>query len=397
MSDENSSLVDGRQPAVSIIVPVYNVQPWLTRCLDSLTGQTLKNIEIICIDDKSTDGSLKIIYEYEKKDSRIKVIALEKNSGGASVARNAGLAVATGEYIGFVDSDDFVDFDYYERLYTRATLNGADIAKGNARILDFDEKERIFWPNLSNIRNNKFHFSRYVWSAIYKRDLIITNNIDFPVGLFAYEDIVFIRKAVTFANKVELVEDVYYRYIRRENTIDSKYFHSIKKIKSIVDGVNIVVDFINDKLADDKRSYNIVYVEELRFLFIFIDNKNNSFDGRLIAVRGAIEVYKKCKYKQDLENEFYENHLSYLSREDEVALLVSLFLENDNKITYFKLFGCIPLLKIVHRPYSVKILLFRWIPLFKINKNYEGRYYYLFFRFLVMKKETKRDSLSPVK
>lgn len=92
----------------SVIVPVYNVAGEIKRCLDSLLGQTLREIEILCIDDKSTDNSLEILRDYEKKDSRIKIIALEKNCG-VSVARNQGLAIASGEYIGFVDPDDFVD------------------------------------------------------------------------------------------------------------------------------------------------------------------------------------------------------------------------------------------------------------------------------------------------
>ena len=113
---------------VSIIVPVYNTEEYLQKCLDSLTNQTLKNIEIICVNDGSTDNSLKILQDNAIKDDRIKIINQENKKQGA--ARNAGMQIATGEYIGFVDSDDWVDFDFYEKLYSAAKKHNFDIALG---------------------------------------------------------------------------------------------------------------------------------------------------------------------------------------------------------------------------------------------------------------------------
>ena len=103
---------------VSIIVPVYNVEKYLKRCLDSITNQTLKELEIICINDGSTDNSLKILKQYAHKDKRISII--NKQNEGLSVARNTGMEAASGEYIGFVDSDDWIDLDFYKKLYTTA-------------------------------------------------------------------------------------------------------------------------------------------------------------------------------------------------------------------------------------------------------------------------------------
>ena len=113
---------------VSIIVPVYNVEKYLKRCLESLVNQTLKDIEIICVNDGSTDGSLAILNEYVRNDDRIVVINQENS--GQSVARNRGIDVAKGEYIGFVDSDDWVCEDYFERLHNSAIQNNAEIAVG---------------------------------------------------------------------------------------------------------------------------------------------------------------------------------------------------------------------------------------------------------------------------
>ena len=111
---------------ISVVVPVYNVEAYLERCLDSLINQTLSDIEIICVNDGSTDSSPEKLEEFAKKDSRIKIINQE--NGGLSAARNTGIEAATGEYIGFVDSDDYVDLDFYEKLYNAATSHNADIS-----------------------------------------------------------------------------------------------------------------------------------------------------------------------------------------------------------------------------------------------------------------------------
>ena len=166
-------------PKVSVIVPVYNVAPYLARCLDSLVGQTLKDIEIICVDDKSTDNSLDVLHEYAAKDARITVIALSENSGVA-VARNAGLDVACGEYIGFVDSDDYVDSDFYEKLYDIAVESETDIVKANAKITDRNSTKRFDDRQLNRIRmNGKWYFLYQWWTGLYRANLIQKHHIHF--------------------------------------------------------------------------------------------------------------------------------------------------------------------------------------------------------------------------
>ncbi len=113
-------------PKVSIIIPVYNVEKYLQRCLDSVVNQTLKDIEIICVNDGSTDNSAIILEEFSKKDERIKIV--NQKNGGLSRARNTGLEHSNGDYIGFLDSDDWIDLDYYEKLHDAAERNNCDIA-----------------------------------------------------------------------------------------------------------------------------------------------------------------------------------------------------------------------------------------------------------------------------
>ena len=143
------------EPAISVIVPIYNVEPYLGECLDSLCGQTLRNIEIIGVDDGSTDGSGALLDEYAAKDKRI--IAVHQKNAGVSAARNAGMRLARGEYLAFVDGDDWMDADFLQKLYTMAQEYGADIAAGgimlyedgkkNTPLVKYDKIQSACWEN----------------------------------------------------------------------------------------------------------------------------------------------------------------------------------------------------------------------------------------------------------
>ena len=140
-------------PKVSIIVPVYNVENYLIDCLDSLINQTLKEIEIILINDGSTDNSLKIINLYAQYDSRIKII--DQENKGPSSARNRGLDVSQGEFISFIDSDDWIDNDFIEKLYLSALNNNCDIATATIiRKRRFAQKYRMHYTNEKILMKN---------------------------------------------------------------------------------------------------------------------------------------------------------------------------------------------------------------------------------------------------
>ena len=210
-------------PKISIIIPVYNTEKYLVKCLDSLLYQSLEDIEIICINDGSTDNSQQILNYYAKKDKRIKVIHQENKKQGA--ARNRGVEIATGEYIGYVDSDDWVDFDYYEELYYAAKKHNLDIALAtNIRIGNGKtkkrlkiEKEQIAYSlqekiDLCNQFNNECPTNK-----IYRRDFLLKNNIIWPEGVYC-EDKIYTLKAVFGANGIVSVPDVNYYYFRRPNS-----------------------------------------------------------------------------------------------------------------------------------------------------------------------------------
>lgn len=161
---------------ISVIVPVYNVEEYLRKCLDSVLNQTLRDIEIICVDDGSTDSLWEILKEYAQKDDRIKLI--QKENGGLSSARNAAMQVAKGDYIGFVDSDDWIDPDFLRKLYVAAEKYGADSAcasikrpysSGRVRNKIIFETEEVLKSVADKYRKHKIPRFCFVWNKIYKR------------------------------------------------------------------------------------------------------------------------------------------------------------------------------------------------------------------------------------
>ncbi len=230
-------------PSVSIIVPIYNVEKYLNRCVDSLLGQSLNNIEIILVDDGSTDESGKIADKYLELDSRVKVI--HKENGGLSSARNAGMDIATGEYVGFVDSDDWVRNDMYEKLYTSAVKYQSDMVMTgfyreyesgtvveNPLILSdkyYENEEvidKILIPMIgadSNARDD-IEIDMCVWRNIYRSDLLKENNIQFiSERLYISEDIVFHLEVFRYVKSVSVVKDFLYYYTVNVQSLTQVY------------------------------------------------------------------------------------------------------------------------------------------------------------------------------
>lgn len=208
-------------PKVSVIIPVYNTEKYLSKCLESLISQTLQDLEIICVNDGSTDNSLELLKSYAQQDKRIKIINFKENQG-VSRARNAGIQAAIGEYIGFADSDDTVDLDFYEKLYNKAKDTNADIAKGDLKEI-FPNGKIILYPQNEAILKyqNKFCFYLSFTSAIYRLDLIKANKIFFNHRLVHTEDLVWLNQVISNSNKVEIVPDAYYNYLRRDDSTDT--------------------------------------------------------------------------------------------------------------------------------------------------------------------------------
>lgn len=245
---------------VSIIVPVYNVEKYLRKCIDSLINQTLNDIEIICINDGSTDKSLKILKEYKNKDSRI--ILFNQENSGQSVARNRGIEIAKGEYLGFVDPDDWIDLDYYEKLYNAASTNDTDIAVGGIiRVTGIKKKKFLNFEKETLTDNTKLKFElcdvpekSYIWNKIYKTQKLKEINLKFEEGRI-FEDCIFTPQALFFLGKMVTVPNTYYYYLRRNNSTvkqrsqkanaDSIYAH--KKASEFIKEHNIDISSFEPK------------------------------------------------------------------------------------------------------------------------------------------------------
>lgn len=239
------------QPKVSVIIPVYNVEKYLVQCMDSVVNQTLKDIEIICINDGSTDSSLSILQEYAQKDKRIKIINKENSGYGCSM--NLGIEQANGEYIGIVEPDDYIDLKMYETLYNLSRLHDAQIVKSNYYILDENgiKKENKFINTVSSsvYRNrdipefaNKNH--PCIWSAIYKTEFIRKNGIKFSTTPgAAFQDVGFNIKSWLFAEKISITEDAFYYY--RVNNLNSSINKGNKMAFVTLNEYSLLYEFVN--------------------------------------------------------------------------------------------------------------------------------------------------------
>ena len=216
---------------ITVIIPVYNVEIYLADCLDSVLQQTLNEIEIICINDGSSDNSLEILKEYARKDSRIIIISQENKGLGS--ARNRGLEVATGEYVAFLASDDWVDNNYYEKLYNTAKKYNSEIACAGFKRCTGQKKslrlkfrnEKIYKKPEDKYRATKMPEFCYVWNKIYKLSNLRMSGIIFT-SEFA-EDVMFSYRALYFLPAMVTVPGTYYNY--RKNT--TSFVASQSKIK----------------------------------------------------------------------------------------------------------------------------------------------------------------------
>jgi glycosyltransferase involved in cell wall biosynthesis len=302
---------ENKEMKVSVVLPIYNVEPYLARCLDTLINQTLADIEIICVNDASPDDSAKILNEYASHDSRIKVITMAKNSG-AAVARQAGVNIATGEYIGFVDPDDYVEIDFFEKLYELAKRENADIAKGAVITVDLSGAESITSNALNNqIRENKFKFfGQNLWDAIYRMDMVRAHNVHFEIDIFCFG-----LQATFYANKIAVRDDAFYKYVRREDSCDSNVFSVHKWEHWNVRGARYYMTLLNTLDYTPVDYVNIAAGFVFPLYFWGYDRLTTSDRKQNIAkmARYMIEFGGGLKYRDLFRRKFAEYNRAMLS------------------------------------------------------------------------------------
>ncbi len=275
-------------PIISIIVPVYNVEKHLKKCIDSILNQTFQDFELILVDDGSNDNSLAICEENALKDNRIKII--HKENGGLSSARNCGIEASSGEYLGFVDADDYISYNMYEFLYRNLTENNADIAVcglyncyKNKKIPQYNKEEFYLMNNVEALKTalEGVKFSMHACNKLYKRCLFEKNI--FPVNKLS-ED-AFVIPKILFESKRVVVNTVpMYYYIHRQNSITTSeykkqdldvleaYFYNLKLVEEKCPQLKTQAEFrvlwsfmyildkmiLTENFGDIKKYYEII-------------------------------------------------------------------------------------------------------------------------------------------
>ncbi len=306
---------------ISVIIPIYNMEKYLTRCLDSVINETYKNLEILLINDGSTDNSEKICLEYAEKDKRIKYFY--KENGGQGSARNMGLDIATGDYIAFVDSDDFIELDMYEILMNNIKQYDADISCCDG-ICSFDrvshdKKIREFNNNeimREHLNNNK-GTGHSPCDKLYRS--VIFNDIRFP-KMRAFEDCATIYKVFAKAQKVVYQNVELYHYIERESSTMTQHFSKVKfqqidayygMYKFYLDKYNEYANLVKRFLVgsmqyclgeaylDDKNKYE-QELKELKEKLLETGGKGLSFKHKLsrILILRLPKIYAKIYKKK---------------------------------------------------------------------------------------------------
>lgn len=249
---------------VSIIIPVFNTSSYLNKCINSALNQSLKDIEIIVIDDASTDNSLSLLKQYQ---TTIKLINHHKNKG-LGAARNSGLKTARGEYILFLDSDDYIEFDAAEKLYKIAKSQNLDILQSSYfthQVNCFKQSPLlpIFKKPIKGIDYFKEHIflELAVWIKIWKRTFLLDNNLFFKTGY--YEDMLFTIKAFTIAKRINNINYPFYNYVIRKKSITQQK----PTIKHVFDYTNVLTEFqfffTNEELMHKNSNFPIAYMHYL--------------------------------------------------------------------------------------------------------------------------------------
>lgn len=210
---------------VSIIVPIYNVEKYLEKCVNSILNQTYKNIEVLLVDDCSTDNSGEIAKQYEQKDNRCKYIKREKN-GGLSAARNTGLEYATGEYLSFIDSDDWISENFILHLLQKAKEQNADITVCDYIMIDDNGKETI-GNTLENLDDNSSieekiaYIRNHVVTKLYNREFFMKQNLKFPEEVRRAAEMGLSIPMLTRTNKIAILKEPLYYYYQRSNSLSN--------------------------------------------------------------------------------------------------------------------------------------------------------------------------------
>lgn len=248
-------------PKVSVIVPFYNVEKYLGKCLETLVNQTLEDIEIILVNDGSKDGSILIAKEFLKKYPK-KIVYLEKENGGLSDARNYAIPYAKGEYIAFLDSDDYVETNIYKDMYEIAKRDNSDLVECDF-YWEYEKKTKEDKGQIYHGKKEMLEKVRVVaWNKLIKREILEKTQIKFPKG-YRYEDVEFTYQLIPYLERVSFLKKSCIHYIQREGSI-SKVQN--ERTKEIFDVLEHVIEFYKENNLYDEYKVQLEYIY-VRYIF----------------------------------------------------------------------------------------------------------------------------------
>lgn len=346
-----------KKPLISVIVPIYNVELYLERCIISIITQTIHDIEIILIDDGSTDKSSVIADRYALKDDRILVV--HKPNGGLSDTRNTGIKLAKGEYLSFIDSDDWIESTMLESMYEKACLYNADIVVcgvctefvNENRIAEYKSIDRLYVEN-DNIgelfwKLSKKNISNYMWNKIYKSSLLSNNSLCVE-NLVPMEDLFFNLKAFKCAKSIYVSSGLFYHYMRRDSfTLLSSYYSRLGCVyDKMINSWNMFFDYFNLK----GRLYDeyILRLRSLRGLAITLNiyKQNSPYlndkQNRLLIINkeiygGEFSISNTIKSKSFIESIYLYSVRNFSPYMFDIVFMNLFRLRYSFRLLYYKI------------------------------------------------------------
>ena len=313
-------------PKVSIVVPVYNVEKYIRKCMDSLVNQSLQDIEIIAVNDGSTDNSISILNEYKENFSNI-IKVYSKTNGGLSDARNYGMKHATGEYIAFVDSDDYVERDMYEKMYNKAKEEDSDMVECDF-VWEFQNKKKIDRGVVYRNKNEMIVYARVVaWNKLIRKKIIDEVHIEYPKGL-RYEDIEFFYKMVPYYKKVSFVKEPLVHYVQRSDSISNVQNSRTSEIFTVLD--NVIAYYRKNEIFEEYR--NELEYTYARILLCSSFRRMVKIDNKQIRKKLLNETWER------LNNQFPNWKKNKYLKQDKS--FKNVYMRTINRIT-FKIYICI--------------------------------------------------------
>lgn len=304
-----------KKPLVSVIVPVYNQERtgFLVPCVDSLVNQSLKNIEIICVDDASTDHSLEVLQQYATTYSNITVIAMTKNSRQGT-ARNRGIEVAKGDYISFVDSDDCLEIDFYEKMYQVAKENDCDAVESSFQYINEQgiPSDEISTPhgesqNSINLNNNNIDYfilnHGMIWSYLFKTEIITKNKIRFPERT-RFEDTPTFIEIISKLNRMGFCPEAKYFYRLNSASTNATTPNDMEALSNRIKTADLIID------SSKKSGFYYEHKEALDFYYLkvavintlyAISKSSLNFNKRELK---KISEHAKCKIAYSTNNQY---------------------------------------------------------------------------------------------